>query len=708
MGKSMSQKHAVRPVAFAMLALIGIAGTSSARAADAAGCKDPGWAAQRFPGYAITNCADTVWTQQDVPFGKGTKTLGGHRTIVEYQLSDQTNGTSTAVQRARYIQLAQKAGAKLMSDPAQPGEAALSVKNAQGEFWYIYEPTGGNDQTMTSYRLTTYRVGPLNQEIRAQAMTAALDVSGSVCKDPPWMVKQYSYFKRDSCESKAWDTIQFDLPTGSKTLEGKRLTVNYTLTDEKKAPTALVAQKNAVLALQAIGAKLVSDPADVNRAVLTQKTPVGEFWYIYEHGNGNADYTGTYTVSTWQIVPFNQEVQAQPIKAALDASGGPCKDPAWLVKQFPYFKLDSCDAKTWDSVQVDLPGGQKTLEGKRVSDTYTLTDEKKAPTARATKKNYVLALQAAGAKLMSDPNNDDRAVLTETTPQGEFWIIYAHGSGNSDYTGTYSVTTWQITPFPQEVQAQAMSGGLSSPGKACPNPPWVVKQFAAFKISTCNFRDFDSVDIDLPNGKKTLAGRILVTDYVPVSNNLTPTQPYAGRNYRTAMKSLGGTEASDPTGDGKVVFTQKTSQGEFWEMYSVSGGNDQSVGGYELTTVQIGGPPPKTCKLEIYGVNFDFNKATLRPESEPVLTQVQSLFAADPTYAGEIGGHTDNVGSEPYNLKLSGERAAAVKAWLVAHGVAATRLSTQGYGDTKPLVPNTTDENRFKNRRVELKKNNCK
>jgi outer membrane protein OmpA-like peptidoglycan-associated protein len=49
-----------------------------------------------------------------------------------------------------------------------------------------------------------------------------------------------------------------------------------------------------------------------------------------------------------------------------------------------------------------------------------------------------------------------------------------------------------------------------------------------------------------------------------------------------------------------------------------------------------------------------------------------------------------------------------VKAWLIAHGVAASRLTSQGCGDTRPLVPNTTDENRFKNRRVELKRNNCR
>ena len=107
-------------------------------------------------------------------------------------------------------------------------------------------------------------------------------------------------------------------------------------------------------------------------------------------------------------------------------------------------------------------------------------------------------------------------------------------------------------------------------------------------------------------------------------------------------------------------------------------------------------------------MNFDFNKSTLRPDSDPVLQQVLAIFKNDPTYSGEIGGHTDNVGKEDYNMKLSQARADAVKAWLVAHGVDAKRITTKGYGDTRPLVPNDTDANRFKNRRVELKRSNCK
>ena len=127
----------------------------------------------------------------------------------------------------------------------------------------------------------------------------------------------------------------------------------------------------------------------------------------------------------------------------------------------------------------------------------------------------------------------------------------------------------------------------------------------------------------------------------------------------------------------------------------------------KVETLKAGAPPPKACTIEVYGVNFDFNKSVLRGDAEPTLKLVLGLFTAAPGFSAEVGGHTDNVGAAAYNLKLSDARAAAVKAWLVQHGVAASRVTSRGYGDTQPLVPNTTDENRFKNRRVELRRANC-
>jgi len=108
--------------------------------------------------------------------------------------------------------------------------------------------------------------------------------------------------------------------------------------------------------------------------------------------------------------------------------------------------------------------------------------------------------------------------------------------------------------------------------------------------------------------------------------------------------------------------------------------------------------------VAVYGILFDFDKATLKPGAEKVLLEMVKLMKSSPDLKVEIQGHTDNVGGKDYNLRLSQERAEAVKKFLVLYGIEAGRLTTQGFGLDQPVATNDTEEGRALNRRVELKK----
>ena len=88
----------------------------------------------------------------------------------------------------------------------------------------------------------------------------------------------------------------------------------------------------------------------------------------------------------------------------------------------------------------------------------------------------------------------------------------------------------------------------------------------------------------------------------------------------------------------------------------------------------------------------------LQPVSDGILQQVAGILTADKTLKLEVQGHTDNVGNDAYNQTLSEARAKSVMTWLTQHGVAADRLTFKGYGKTKPVADNGTDEGRAKNR----------
>ena len=128
------------------------------------------------------------------------------------------------------------------------------------------------------------------------------------------------------------------------------------------------------------------------------------------------------------------------------------------------------------------------------------------------------------------------------------------------------------------------------------------------------------------------------------------------------------------------------------------------VDGFEEIEVDLYLTPiEKGQKITLNNTFFDSGESTLRDESISELTRVAGILIQNIEIVVEIAGHTDDVGDNSSNLKLSKERAQAVFNFLIEQGAPTDRLSFKGYGETDPIDSNKTDEGRQNNRRVELR-----
>jgi len=117
--------------------------------------------------------------------------------------------------------------------------------------------------------------------------------------------------------------------------------------------------------------------------------------------------------------------------------------------------------------------------------------------------------------------------------------------------------------------------------------------------------------------------------------------------------------------------------------------------------VNIKFEPPRHYRLD--NVHFDFDKATLRPDSYVQLKELLEYLQRHDEVKIEIGGHTDNIGSDIHNLNLSQQRANTIRNYLIGKGINATSLKAKGYGASVPVADNSTEEGRQLNRRTEIK-----
>lgn len=234
-------------------------------------------------------------------------------------------------------------------------------------------------------------------------------------------------------------------------------------------------------------------------------------------------------------------------------------------------------------------------------------------------------------------------------------------------------------------------------------------------ITGCEDQEFSVYEFSTEPGTK-VEGHYWKLDF-EYKEGAKPAGPLqVARNYWNVMAKQGGkrlVENIDANG-GTMVATMPggPGQGTIWlevyianngEMFSLHVVQEQGMRqDIELTANEMAEALARSGSLTLNNILFDTGRSTIRPESNPTLATVVEMLKAQPSLALEIQGHTDNVGAKDANLKLSKDRAEAVKARLVAGGIAAARLTTSGLGDTQPVADNTSEEGRARNRRVML------
>ena len=244
----------------------------------------------------------------------------------------------------------------------------------------------------------------------------------------------------------------------------------------------------------------------------------------------------------------------------------------------------------------------------------------------------------------------------------------------------------------------------------------MFSRMPGYYIEDYDAQDFSTLDLDT-DPARTVEGRYWKIAYwlkenakksgpVQISRNYTDLMiKRGGKKLFDDVDSSGGTTVAQMPLDGKNLFLELkiSNSGQVYELYVVEeAAMEQKV---EFTAMELAAALNDKGSVALHNILFDTGKATLKLESAAALAPVGELLKNDPGLTLEIQGHTDNVGQAAANLKLSQDRAASVKAYLVqTFAIQAARLSTSGFGDTRPLAPNTAEAGRAQNRRVELVK----
>lgn len=237
---------------------------------------------------------------------------------------------------------------------------------------------------------------------------------------------------------------------------------------------------------------------------------------------------------------------------------------------------------------------------------------------------------------------------------------------------------------------------------------WLFTRVPGFVIGEYSESPFDSYSFGYAPGSPRVEGRKTVIRYWVTSGAESPTPLQICRNHTAAITRIGGTVVQDNGSNVATVKVEKEGK-EAWAEVLCDRGR------YQLTVVekeamaQVVSAGEMLQAIQKQGfvaldVHFDTAKATIRPESRPVVDQIVVLLKANPGLKIRVEGHTDSVGTPASNKALSQARARSVRDAVVGQGVDAARLTAEGFGQDRPVADNRTEQGRAKNRRVELVK----
>jgi len=250
--------------------------------------------------------------------------------------------------------------------------------------------------------------------------------------------------------------------------------------------------------------------------------------------------------------------------------------------------------------------------------------------------------------------------------------------------------------------------------KGCKDHPMFTRM-PNFYIQECKEKDFDQADfMDEEGNDIKVEGKIHRAGYGIKKGVTAPTDLQILRNYQNAIEKIGGEVTYENLGSNYgETYLKLSKAGKIYWVFVYSHDGEK----YDLTVVEkaemaqevvadaksLMNDIQTTGHASAYGIYFDFDKDEIKPESELAIKEIAKLLQENKGLKLYVVGHTDNVGTTDYNLKLSKARADAVTKELVTkYRIPSDRLKGYGVGSLAPVASNKTDEGRAKNRRVEL------